>query len=160
METHSSFLCPGVQKSRVLQSPRRGDRSPSRPQGICQGRRKWEISTVDQDGHSLRWKEPAISRHWQALEFKACLYHSSLCRSCIRAAHIFSCVQLFATLRIVACQAPLSMGFFRQEYKNTGVDYHSLLQGIFPTHGLNLSPLHLLHCKWILYHWATREAPL
>ena len=39
--------------------------------------------------------------------------------------------------------------------KNTGVGCHALLQGIFPTHGLNLG---LLHCR-ILYHWATREAP-
>ena len=28
----------------------------------------------------------------------------------------FSCVQLFATLWTVACQAPLSVGFCRQEY--------------------------------------------
>ena len=28
----------------------------------------------------------------------------------------FTCVQLFATLWTVDCQAPLSMGFFRQEY--------------------------------------------
>ena len=28
----------------------------------------------------------------------------------------FSCVRLFATLQTVACQAPLSMGFFRQEH--------------------------------------------
>ena len=28
----------------------------------------------------------------------------------------FSCVQLFVTPWTVACQAPLSMGFFRQEY--------------------------------------------
>ena len=28
----------------------------------------------------------------------------------------FSCVRLFATLWIIACQAPLSMGFSRQEY--------------------------------------------
>ena len=28
----------------------------------------------------------------------------------------FSCVQLFATQLTVACQAPLSMGFSRQEY--------------------------------------------
>ena len=28
----------------------------------------------------------------------------------------FSCVQLFATLRTVACQASLSMGFSRQAY--------------------------------------------
>ena len=30
----------------------------------------------------------------------------------------FSCVQLCATPWILACQAPLSMGFFRQEYWN------------------------------------------
>ena len=29
---------------------------------------------------------------------------------------LFSCVQLFATPWTVACQAPLSMGFPRQEY--------------------------------------------
>ena len=33
--------------------------------------------------------------------------------------------------------------------KNTGAGCHSLLQGIFPTQGLNLG---LLHCKQILYH--------
>ena len=36
--------------------------------------------------------------------------------------------------------------------KNTGVGCHFLLQGIFPTQGTNLRPL---HCRWILYHWAT-----
>ena len=40
----------------------------------------------------------------------------------------FSRVQLFAALRTVASQAPLSMGFFS---KNTGVGCHILLQGIF-----------------------------
>ena len=33
--------------------------------------------------------------------------------------------------------------------KNTGVDCHSLLQGIFPTQGSNLG---LLPCRMILYH--------
>ena len=33
--------------------------------------------------------------------------------------------------------------------KNTGVGIHSFLQGILPTQGWNL---HLLHCRWILYH--------
>ena len=33
--------------------------------------------------------------------------------------------------------------------KNTRVDYHFLLHGIFPTQGLNTS---LLHCRQILYH--------
>ena len=50
-----------------------------------------------------------------------------------------SCVQLCAIPLTVACWAPLSMGFSRQEY---GVSCHALLQGIFPTQGLNL---HLLH---------------
>ena len=54
-----------------------------------------------------------------------------------------------------ACQAPLSMGFSRQEYWSW---LPILLQGIFPTKGLNPSILHLLHCRWIVYHWATREA--
>ena len=33
--------------------------------------------------------------------------------------------------------------------KNTGVGYHFLLQGIFPTQGSNPS---LLHCRQMLYH--------
>ena len=33
--------------------------------------------------------------------------------------------------------------------QNTGVGSLSLLQGIFPTQGLNPG---LLHCRWILYH--------
>ena len=39
--------------------------------------------------------------------------------------------------------------------KNTGVCRHFLFQGNFPTQGLNL---HLLHCRWTIYHWAPREA--
>ena len=42
--------------------------------------------------------------------------------------------------------------------KNTGVGYHSLLQGIFLTQGSNPGLLCLLHYRQILYHWATREA--
>ena len=44
--------------------------------------------------------------------------------------------------------------------KNTGVGCHALLQGIFPTQGSNLHFLQLLHCRLILYHWTTGEAPL
>ena len=54
----------------------------------------------------------------------------------------FSCVWLFATPRTVALQAPLSMGFSRQEY------CHFLLQGIFLTQGSNPC---LLHCRWTLH---------
>ena len=53
----------------------------------------------------------------------------------------------------VACQTSLSMEFSRQEY--TGVISHSLLQGIFPTQGLNPG---LLHCGQILYHLSHQES--
>ena len=43
--------------------------------------------------------------------------------------------------------------------KDTGVGCHFLLQGIFLTQESNLCLLCLLHCRWILYYWATREAP-
>ena len=39
--------------------------------------------------------------------------------------------------------------------RNTGAGYHFLLQAIFPTQGSNVG---FLHCRQILYHWATREA--
>ena len=62
----------------------------------------------------------------------------------------FSRVQLFVTpwtrqpARLLCpCNSP---------DKNTGVGSHSLLQGIFPTQGSNPD---LLHCRRILYVWAT-----
>ena len=55
----------------------------------------------------------------------------------------------FVTPRTVAFQDICPWDFLG---KNTGVSCHFLLQGIFPTQGLK--PW-LLHCRWILYHWAT-----
>ena len=40
--------------------------------------------------------------------------------------------------------------------QNTGVDSRSLLQGIFPTQGLNPG---ILHCRWILYHLSHQGRP-
>ena len=40
--------------------------------------------------------------------------------------------------------------------KNTVVGCHSLLQGIFPTHGLNLG---LLHRRWMLYRLSHQRNP-
>ena len=45
------------------------------------------------------------------------------------------------------------------EGKNTEVGCHFLLQGIFLTQGLNPCLLCLLHCREVLYHWATGETP-
>ena len=58
---------------------------------------------------------------------------------CCLVSQLCSCVLLFSTSWTVARQAPLSMGFPRQEY---WVGCRFLLQGIFPTQGSNP---HLLH---------------
>ena len=42
--------------------------------------------------------------------------------------------------------------------KNTGECCHALLQEIFLTQGSNPHFLQLLDCRWIIYHWAIREA--
>ena len=67
----------------------------------------------------------------------------------------FSRVWLFVTLWTLACQAPLSMGFSREEH---GVGYHALLQGIFLTQESNLS---LSHWQAVFLTTSTTwEAPL
>ena len=79
------------------------------------------------------------------LEGKTSLGMNSVC---IRAQSLIY-VWLFASPWTVSWQAPLSMGFPRQEYWNF------LLQGIFPTQGLNPSLLCLLHwqaCSLPLSH--------
>ena len=62
-------------------------------------------------------------------------------------------VQLFVTSWIVACRAPLSMEFSRQEYWSGS---HSHLQGIFPTLESNLG---LPHCRQILYCLSHQGTP-
>ena len=42
--------------------------------------------------------------------------------------------------------------------RSTGVGCHFLLQGIFPTQGLNLCLLCLWHCRWLLYHQSYQES--
>ena len=69
-------------------------------------------------------------------------------------ARVLSHVWVFATLWTVAQQAALSMGFSRQEH---WVGSRALLQGIFPTQGLN--PGLLLHWMEILYHLSHQGSP-
>ena len=71
-------------------------------------------------------------------------------------AQLLSHVQLFAALCTVDHQAPLSMGFSRQECWS---EYcHFLLQGIFLIQRSNLCLISWIG-RQILYHWATWEAP-
>ena len=58
-----------------------------------------------------------------------------------------------ATPWTVACQAPLSMGFPRQEYWS-GLPFPS--PGDLPDKGQWSNPP-FLQCRWVLYPWATRR---
>ena len=76
------------------------------------------------------------------------LGHTSLC-VCILSC--FSCVRLCVTLWTIA--PPRFLCRQNSPGKNTGMDCHALLQGIFPTKGLNPGLLHLLH-------WQAGSLPL
>ena len=54
------------------------------------------------------------------------------------------------------CSPPVSSVHGDSPGKNTGVGCHALLQGIFPTQGLNPG---LLHCRWILYQMSYQGSP-
>ena len=54
------------------------------------------------------------------------------------------------------CDSPGSSVHGDSPGKNTGVGCHALLQGIFPTQGLNPG---LPHCRQILYHLSHQKSP-
>ena len=126
-----------------------------------------------------------------------CMYCLNLLQNCIPLWPVYfgggglvtkSCPTL-TTPWTVACQAPLSMGFSRQEYWKgchfllwkiflilelngasctvgrfftdwaTRVGWYFLLQGIFQTQGSNTRLFHLLYWKADFYHCVTWEAP-
>ena len=62
-------------------------------------------------------------------------------------------IWFFVIPQTIAHQAPVSTGFSRQEYWS-GLPFP--FKGIFQTQRLNSC---LLHCRQILYHWVTWEAP-
>ena len=70
--------------------------------------------------------------------------------SCVCMLSRFSCVYLYAMLWTAAHQAPLSMGFSRQEY---WVGCHFFLEGIFLTQGSNL-------LSYVYLHWEAGSLPL
>ena len=69
---------------------------------------------------------------------------------CVYVLSHFSCVQLFATLWTVACQALCP---WDSPGENSGVGCYALLQGIFLTQGLN-------PCLLCLLHWQVGSLPL
>ena len=67
---------------------------------------------------------------------------------------IVSCVWLFAALQTIAHQVLLPMGF---PSNNNEMSCHFLLQGIFPTQGLNP---HLPHYRQVLYGLNHQGSPI
>ena len=59
------------------------------------------------------------------------------------------------TTDYAAHQAPPSMEFCRQDYWS-GLPFP--ITGDLPDPGIKHGSPYLLHCRWILYHWATGEA--
>ena len=65
---------------------------------------------------------------------------------------MLSHVRLFLTTQTTRLLCP-----WDSPGKNAGVGCHFLLQGVFLIQRSNLQLLHLLHCRQILYLWATRK---
>ena len=92
---------------------------------------------------TLEWVAISFSNAWKwKVKVKSLIQALDMCYFVLSC---FSHVQLFATPWAVACQAPLSMKFSRQEYWS-GLPFPS--HGIFLAHGSNPG---LLHCRQILY---------
>ena len=70
--------------------------------------------------------------------------------------YLLSRVRLFATLWTVAHQAPLSMGFSRQEY-GSGLSFPS--PGDLPNPGIKPTSVPPALASRFFYHWATWEVP-
>ena len=89
-------------------------------------------------------------------EFRMGPAHRKYFILCARTCLVIQSWMTLGTPRTVACPAPLSMGFSRQEYWS-GLPFPP--QGIFLTQGSNPGLLCLLRCWWILYPLRHRVSP-
>ena len=69
---------------------------------------------------------------------------------------VFSCSVISDSLQPHELQPTRLLCPWNSLGKNTGGGSHSILQGVFPTQGLNPC---LLHCQQILYHLNHQESP-
>ena len=71
-----------------------------------------------------------------------------MCCVCVCAKLLQSCLTLCDSMDYKPARLLCPWNF---PGKNTGLGFHTLLQGIFLTQGLNPRLLKLLPCRWILY---------
>ena len=102
----------------------------------------------------LPYSHPNLVPCW-ALEVQQCAWHWVKLWDTRMHAQSLGHVRLFAALWTAARQVPASMQFYG---KNPGVGCHFPLQRTLPIQWLKPRLLCLLHCRRILYLWATREA--
>ena len=124
-------------------------------------RREWLPTPVFWPGKSHRlyspwgcksWTQPS-DFHFTSLHFTHYWQRSVLIPIPKKVIVTQSCPALFK-LWTVACQTTLSIELSRQD---TRVHCHFLLQGIFPTRGLNPG---LLHFRQSLYHLSYQGSPI
>ena len=70
--------------------------------------------------------------------------------------YAFTVLNVSVMCNSMGCISPGSSVQGDSPGKNTGVGCHVLLQGIFPTQGLNPG---LPYCRWILYHLSHQGSP-
>ena len=100
----------------------------------------------------LAWYSLGPSMLLQMARFQWFLWPSNVSLY-VYCAVLFLVIQLCPILcDTVDCSLPGSSVHGDSPGNNTGVGCHVLLQGFFPTQGWKLC---LLHCRQILYHWAT-----
>ena len=117
--------------------------------GVCVGLGGWMGAAVCVCVEPGSLSRGSASITWFSTRVDIVLNMDTLCSTAYVLSH-FSCVWLFATLWTVARQAPLSMGFSRQEYWS-GLPL--LSPGDLPDPGL-------LHCRQILHHLSHQGSPL
>ena len=99
------------------------------------------------------WVPCFMHQTWTGHLFHISLYRAIYLSICMRACSVASVMS--NSLWSYRLQPTRLLCPWNSPGKNTGVGCHALLQGSFPTQGLNLC---LLHSRWILHHWATAEA--
>ena len=100
---------------------------------------------------SQPWREP-VFRFLASRTMQPQILIVSAIQLMLRAKSLQSCLTLWDSMD---CSPPGSSVYGILQAR---ILEYAHLQGMFPTQGSNQCHLQLLHCKWILYHWATREA--
>ena len=84
------------------------------------------------------------------------LYHSCQLGNLFICSAVLSCSVMSDSCDPMDCSPPGPSVLGDSPGKNTGVCCHAVLQGIFPTQGMNPG---LLNCRWILYHLSHQGSP-